>query len=409
MTVPRLLVCLLWLTSLWLTSLGLTPLAQAHDFSRSHSYWNLEDNVLSGRFVVQQREATRVPAELSDAVSLDQHFLHYLHERISVVRAGQRCRQPDAVHLEPSAPGYITVAFTFICPGEGALTLEIKAFHDLMERHVHVAQVEGPFGKRQLLFDKDRQHQPISLAENTAANQSVWQLLSSYLVLGAQHVLSGPDHLAFLLMLLLIAATPSRMLTIVLGFTLGHSLSLSLAYLDLVRYNSAAVEALIGFTLLLATMEYVGRHSGRLTLLGWLGAGLLLLFGAAAYFVPAAIPVMSFLGLALFSVCYLSAQAQVKGFAGTFMVTALFGFIHGFGFAGILKEMTLSGGEAIVPLVGFNLGVEVGQVVFAAAVLSFGWLLARSGFARIWQLARLAVIPVVAGLGSYWFMQRLWV
>lgn len=393
------------------------PLVEAHDFSRSHSFWTVEGNRLKGSFVVKQREVTRVPVRPGYDLSLEEHFLYYIQERVSAANDELACQQPRAAQLTAAAKGYFKATFEFICADEKAIALSISAFHDLMERHVHVAQVklEHSGEKIQLLFGKDSQRQVIPFNSgqivhaDSVAEQSAWALLKSYVLLGAQHVLSGADHLAFLLILLFIAGTPLRMLTIILGFTIGHSLSLSLAYLKLVHYSSSAVEALIGFTLILATMEFVGRKTDRLTEIGLTGAALLILYGLISLFVASAVlPTVAFFGLALFTFCYLSAQVGATGYIGTLLVTTLFGFIHGFGFAGILKEMTLSGREAILPLIGFNLGVEVGQLIFVAVVLCAGFLFSFGRLASVKKFAPYAVIPMIAGLGVFWFTQRLW-
>lgn len=395
----------------------LSSMVEGHDFSRSHSFWILEGGSLEGSFVVKQREVTRVPLRPGYDLSLEDHFLYYIKERVSAASGELACPQSGTAQLVPAAKGYVKATFKFTCTEEQAIALSISAFHDLMERHVHVAQVTlaNSGNKVQLLFDKDSQRHLIPFNSghphdnSEVADRSGWGVISSYVKLGAQHVLSGADHLAFLLILLFIAGTPLRMLAIILGFTLGHSLSLSLAYLNLVQYSSTAVEALIGYTLVLATMEFVGRKTSRLKEIGLAAAAILVLYGSVSLFVASAsLPTVAFFGLALFTVCYLTAQVGATGYIGTLMVTSLFGFIHGFGFAGILKEMTLSGKDAILPLIGFNLGVEVGQLIFVAAVLCAGLLFSFGRLASVKNFAPYAVIPMIAGLGVFWFTQRLW-
>jgi hypothetical protein len=93
---------------------------------------------------------------------------------------------------------------------------------------------------------------------------------------------------------------------------------------------------------------------------------------------------------------------------GRWLLTFAFGLVHGFGFASVLREMGVgaNGGGLVVPLVSFNLGVELGQIAIAAIALPLIWSLrTRPVFVRRWVPAASSMVAV---LGSFWFVQRVW-
>ena len=181
-------------------------------------------------------------------------------------------------------------------------------------------------------------------------------VLPRYLRLGAAHVLAGADHLLFVLGWLVLLGRRLRRLVVALtAFTVGHSVTLALAALGVVPVAGAGAEAVIALSLLLLAFE-LERGPPSLT-----------------HRHPA-------------------------------LVAGAFGLVHGLGFAGALREVGLPAGEALPALVGFNLGVEAGQLVFVfAALVVFG-------LARRRVPARAQETVVVYGLGTAgmtWLIKRL--
>jgi hydrogenase/urease accessory protein HupE len=177
-----------------------------------------------------------------------------------------------------------------------------------------------------------------------------------YARLGVEHILTGVDHLLFLLGLLVACRRFRTVAAIVTCFTVAHSVTLALAALDVVTLSSRVVEPLIA-----ATIVFVG------------------------------------------------AENLVRGDEprGRWLLAFVFGLVHGLGFAGALKEIGLgAGGTSIAgPLVAFNLGVELGQLAVAAPLLFVIWKLRRlPWFSR--HGAR-AVSLIVAAVGLVWLAQRL--
>jgi hypothetical protein len=184
-----------------------------------------------------------------------------------------------------------------------------------------------------------------------------------YLRLGVEHIVSGWDHLAFLLLLIVVARRVGEVALLVTGFTVGHSVTLAAAALGAVVPNARAVEATIAASILIVALENAGMErvkGGALVLLGAVG-----LFAASAAF--GALP--AFWGIALFTICYFALLRAIPQ-AGRlrWAIACLFGFVHGLGFSGVLLEQELPREQLVRALFGFNVGVELGQLAIVALV-----------------------------------------
>jgi hypothetical protein len=211
-------------------------------------------------------------------------------------------------------------------------------------------------------------------------------VVSTYLVLGVEHILLGVDHLLFVLALLLLVGGLRRLVATVTAFTLAHSLTLAAATLGLVAVPSAPVEATIALSILFVACE-LARRQGPV--------GVLAARGPAAH-VAAAAP-----GPAV------NPAAAGTDLMGRFpwLVAFCFGLLHGFGFAGALREVGLPRQAIPLALLFFNVGVEVGQLVFIAAVLAVGvgWRFARLPVPAAWPRVAAYGIGIAA---AYWFFER---
>jgi hypothetical protein len=179
----------------------------------------------------------------------------------------------------------------------------------------------------------------------------------NFLILGVKHILIGYDHLLFLFGLLVVVRGFFSSLSIITSFTVAHSITLAAATFNLAQIPSRIVEPLIA-----ASIVYVGIEN-------------LLRSG-----VPKARQ----------------------------LVTFSFGLIHGFGFASVLREMGIGAGTGGValPLLSFNVGVELGQIMVAAVALPIIWKLrANPVFTMRWIPACSAAVVF---LGSFWFVERVW-
>jgi hydrogenase/urease accessory protein HupE len=182
----------------------------------------------------------------------------------------------------------------------------------------------------------------------------------AYLVFGIEHILTGPDHLLFVLgLVLLVGNRPKRLLTTVSAFTIAHSLTLAAVALGKVSLPPPFVESLISLSILLLAPEVLRARAGESTLTGrypW----------ALAFF---------------------------------------FGLFHGMGFASGLKALGFSRENLIPALLSFNFGVEIGQLTFITLVLATARLL-RATPVRHWSAAPLVPVYAVGVLGAYWTIDR---
>ena len=203
---------------------------------------------------------------------------------------------------------------------------------------------------------------PLSPSFVVEASPGALEVVRTYTVLGVEHILTGFDHLLFVLALLVLVGGAGRLLKTVTAFTLAHSITLALATLGVVHVPGALVEATIALSILFVASEIVQQRRGREGLTSrapWIVA-----FG--------------------------------------------FGLLHGLGFAGALAEIGLPQNAIPLALLFFNVGVEVGQVLFIAAVLVV-MRLARAMLAGRLDLkpAPLAAAYVIGGLSTFWVFERV--
>lgn len=189
--------------------------------------------------------------------------------------------------------------------------------------------------------------------------ETVAAVATQYTRLGAEHIWIGLDHLLFLLCLIWIAGTWRRIVITVTGFTIAHSLTLALSALKIVALPVPPVEAAIALSVLFLATEIV---KGRRASLTW---------------------------------------------RHPIAVSCSFGLLHGLGFAAVLSEIGLPRTEVLTGLVFFNVGVEIGQVVFALGVV----LLLRLGAALLGESMHDHARPVmgyaVGCMSAYWLIDRI--
>ncbi len=188
------------------------------------------------------------------------------------------------------------------------------------------------------------------------------RVFGSYWMLGVEHILLGPDHLLFVFGLLLLVAGRVRALVMTItAFTVGHSITLSLAALGLASVSPAAVEVAIAASILVLAVELARSEE-----------------------VPAKETLMRRFpwGMAL-----------------------VFGLLHGFGFAAALTEVGLPQTEIPLALLAFNVGIEVGQLCFVLVILAAGRLL-RPRLVRLPVRSFLVPVYVLGSLAAYWCIER---
>ena len=182
----------------------------------------------------------------------------------------------------------------------------------------------------------------------------------AYLTLGIEHILTGVDHLSFVLGLLLLVRGRVMLFKTITAFTIAHSITLAATTLHLITVRPALIESLVAFSILFVAVELVHSYRGR--------DGLTVRY--------------------------------------PWLIAFTFGLLHGSAFAGALKEIGLPPNDIPLSLLLFNVGVEFGQLLFVLAVMGVIWCLARlprqlPGWSR-W------VPPYAIGsFASFWFLERL--
>jgi hydrogenase/urease accessory protein HupE len=183
----------------------------------------------------------------------------------------------------------------------------------------------------------------------------------TYLTLGIEHILTGFDHLSFVLGLVLLIRNRMLLLKTVTAFTLAHSITLAAAATGLVHPSAPVIEALVALSIVFVALELVRS---------WEGA------------------------------------APSLTSRRPWLIAFTFGLLHGFAFAGSLADIGLPPHNIPLALLLFNCGVEIGQLLFVGAVLSVIWVLHKVPAPRRLQL-RIAVPYGIGALSTYWMLERL--
>jgi hypothetical protein len=293
----------------------------------------------------------------------------YATDHLALTAGDKRCdwQQAAPLQLDHHSDGtYAVLSLVAKCDSFGhGLKMKYSLLFDVDPSHRGLVQwiAPGSTGSQPLVFGTGNAEQPLALQ-----GQSAWRTLGQYVKDGMWHIWIGYDHILFLLSLLLPAVlvrqkndwepAPSlkrsllEVLKVVTAFTLAHSITLSLAALHVVSLPSRVVESTIAASVVFAALNNL---RGTIEKKRW---------------------VMAF----------------------------VFGLVHGFGFASVLADLGLPQGALALALVGFNLGVEVGQMAIVVAFVPIAFALRRTLFYRHGVLTFGSIL--VALIAGYWFVQR---
>tara|TARA_B000000477_G_scaffold124343_1_gene131694 strand:+ start:362 stop:1552 length:1191 start_codon:yes stop_codon:yes gene_type:complete len=339
--------------------------------------------------------------------NFDQSWESKLQEEIlNNYKVQGSCELDQGPYLRSSlTTGYVSLRWRQVCDKESAEIL-FNLFFSEDSTHVHIATInidEQPYPEK--IFTVSSKSWTQSSAFNKEKS-SAYSSFYDYLELGVKHILTGLDHIAFLLGLLLLNLKARTLIIVITGFTVGHSITLALGALNYITPASTFVEALIGYSIVIVAIECVASITkqyalyNRYILYSWILFILFFsLFGSQKY-------IFGLLGLGLFSYCYFGLSESFKNQKLILIVTMLFGLVHGFGFAGNLSSIGLMQERFIPALIGFNLGVEVGQILIILSFLALIYLLKRLINFRV-ELLRIYTASGLASLGIFWFVERL--
>jgi len=233
-----------------------------------------------------------------------------------------------------------------------ALRIQCSLFTSEPEHRTFLNIYEEGLLAHQEIFDKDH----TTLDYFTGSRQVALAVVKKFIPGGIYHIFTGPDHILFIVGLLLMGGSLMRLLTIVTAFTIAHSITLSLAALDVVNPPARLIEPAIALSII-----YVGIDNLMVGKSGW----------------------------------------DVRAWIAFF-----FGLVHGFGFAGVLREFGLPRQALGWSLFSFNFGVEIGQVCIVVVVASLLAALRSRNKAAGERVATVGSVIVILA-GSYWFIQRV--
>ena len=398
--------------ALGLAALLLASAVQAHDRSVSYSTWKLDEGGGSVRVKVSRLDLTRLALDPVSSVDDARRAARLLAERIVLYAGDSPCvpaREPSMLtpSSEQRSSGWLVFAWRAECPASGPRTIESSFLLEVAPSHLHFARA-GAADRVRVLSEAEPRW---SLASGDASDGEAEGATSvgGYLWLGTMHILSGWDHLAFVLALLLLAGSLREVAWLVTGFTVAHSVTLGLATLGVLQPDGRGVEALIGLSIALVAAENAWILAGRGRVLPLaIGAGLV----ALAPFAGRPTASVMLLGVALFAVCHFELLRRAERPARLRVALAFaFGLIHGFGFAGVLSELALGPGRGVPSLFVYNIGVEIGQLAVVAnawpTLRAIDHLGRRAAASHDWgRLTSELGSAAVCGLGLFWFVTR---
>jgi hypothetical protein len=375
----------------WLAALiSHAGVAHAHDRSTSSSTITRTDD---GAMVELELRAIDLTVLESAGVEGAIAALHgelsptlgaYLVTRLVLESAGSDCTPSTRAVLRRRSAESLAFGWSVRCEGDADFVR--SALLDERPGHVHFARIEGesPIDARVLGGGEPR-------APLDRATAGGW---ADYVGLGARHVLGGLDHLAFLLLALVVASRARDLALAVSGFTVGHALALSLVAFGFLLPKRALVEVLVALSIAFVAVDDAfvtnGRRDRMIPMLFVAALALAAVVGAMGA------PLL-FGGLALASAAYFARSGE--GTASRPVVASLFGLVHGLAFAEVLSDIGDDRLDLIPALAGFNAGVELGQL---AVVIPAWWLLQRAIAPR--HRPRIVMLGAAAGFGLAVFL-----
>jgi hypothetical protein len=351
--------------------------AEAHNLTRSFVTWVLAD--YGATHQVRAQVASLDLLRIGDVVATNEALAREVQSRYETMAGDSPCT-PGSPRVVARDGQWIHVAWQVTCEPKEALEGRIEAFFNEAPGHLVVAQAEYPDSAPFMaILTRAQRAWPLTppAESDEAEGVSISHVpFSAWLLSGMGHVVGGPDHVAFLLALLLLGGGFGVLLRIVTAFTIAHSITLGATVLGWVNPQEAAVETWVGLSILLVAAEALWQ---RIPATRYpITVGLAVLHGGllvAALLGLAAIPVDLIAAGIVLSVFYVALAHRLPPREVRLRTSAafLFGLVHGFAFAGALLGDGPMPGEPWRVLLGFNLGVEAGQLL----VVALAWPLLR--------------------------------
>jgi len=341
--------------------------ADAHPAPFSYLDFHFDSSGVTGTLVVHDLDAahdlnvTAVDTLLDPAVAarLRDALVALLSPRLSLVFDARpvtiEWRTIDVVADRQSLR--LAFAIAGVPPARINLQAHLFPYDPIHQTFINI--YENGALRHQAILDVTRP----SLEYYSGTTQGRVAVIRTFVLSGIKHIMIGPDHILFLIGLLLLGGSFARLALIVTAFTIGHSITLSLAALDILSPPSRYVEPLIALTIVVVGAD---------------------------------------------NILVLRGTKDARGEASDIRawLAAVFGLIHGFGFASVLKEFGLPQAALGWSLFAFNLGVEVGQLAIVSVVASTLALVRRGSEPWAARVALAGSIGVILA-GLYWFVERV--
>lgn len=409
-----------FVAALWL-ALGLLLAAQvgtAHTRSISYSSWVVDEDGADVTLRLKLLELSRLGPEALPPGSLPGEHApgapdlpgRLFPRELSLLADGRPCAPPPAARRRPDEPGWVRYHWRVACPSEASsLVIHSRILLEVAPSHMHFARVRlanasAPI--REQVLTEAAPDFVVRRPDSDGPTDDVGSRLVDYVSLGVEHILTGWDHLAFVFGLLLLARRVGEIARLVTGFTLAHSLTLALAVQGWVNPRATAVEAMIAFSVALVAIEKGWLLSGRRPAVPLVVLGGLLALGLAVLRGWASLPILTVAGLLVFSSCYFALAKRNESEWLRVCLTFAFGLVHGFGFAGILVEMTLPNERLVPALLGFNIGVELGQIAVVLLLWPLLGVARRLSSEGVTRWATELSAASLCGLGLFWLIER---
>ncbi len=350
-------VAIRWLV--WASLLIGAISAQGHDLPLSYVDLRVSENGIdatlesSAKNFARELSGLEEETLLADAPAQKERLLAAVEANLLITADGQALT-PDLREVEPLAARRdlrLRLQFSWKqVPEKLAVRCALFSADPRHKTFLNIYQEDAL--RRQEVFDKDSTQIEYALS----SRQSIGDVITQFVREGVHHIFIGPDHILFIVGLLLLGGTLGRLLRIVTAFTIAHSVTLVLATLNILSPPARVIEPAIALSIIFvgahALLQQKEKHDWRL----------------------------------LFAFC--------------------FGFIHGFGFANVLREMRLPPAALGWSLFSFNVGVEIGQACIVLAVAPLLALLYRRSETVAARVITASSFGVVFA-GSFWFVQRL--
>lgn len=336
--------------------------AQAHDPGLSAVLFQVKGDGLHADLSLAWADAKLVAPSLDAGPAVpaaaQPQLLQFAANAFEVDVKGRRIL-PEQVRVQADDSRALHFLITF--PGEMTSHLSVRSaqISRLSRGHRQYLALRGERGEllAQRMLDAGHDAFEQTWPGAARADNPPPHSFASFLFLGVVHILTGYDHICFLLGLLIVGGSLRDVLKIITAFTLAHSVTLALTVLGVIQFSPRIVEPLIAVSIVYVGVENIFRRNNL---------------------------------------------------RRRWLISLGFGLIHGCGFAAALRELNIGAGGAgiALPLLSFNLGVELGQLAIAAIALPIIWKL-KSQPSFLPRFAPACSI-IVSLAGAYWLVQRVW-